>query len=167
MYVVQVTRYLNKILNNVITAVGIFTCSTKQFLPDCFIVTRHTHLKDPPQPPRCHAPLSNLFFCFFVLPRSSIVSELESLVPVICLLSSQPILRVVTRGAWRLQSPPFSMSSEFIDKHYLHCEAKSRCFTVNCVLKSMFIIAKLSLGPLEDFTVKTAHATNVLNFVRL
>ena len=100
MYVVQVTRYLNKILNNVITAVGIFTCSTKQFLPDCFIVTRHTHLKDPPQPPRCHAPLSNLFFCFFVLPRSSIVSELESLVPVICLLLSQSceLLREV-RGA--------------------------------------------------------------------
>ena len=94
MYVVQVTRYLNKILNNVITAVGIFTCSTKQFLPYCFIVTRHTYLKDPRQP------LSNLFFCLFVLPRSSIVSELESLVPVICLLLSQSceLLREV-RGA--------------------------------------------------------------------
>ena len=161
MYVVQVTRYLNKILNNVITAVGIFTCSTKQFLPYCFIVTRHTYLKDPRQP------LSNLFFCLFVLPRSFIVSELESLVPVIRLLSSQPILWVVTRGAWRLQSPPFSMSSEIIDKHYLHCEAKSRWFTVNWVLKSMFIVAKLSLGPLKDFTLKTTHATNFLNFVRL
>lgn len=31
----------------------------------------------------------------------------------------------------------------------------------------MFIVAKLSLGPLKDFTLKTTHATNFLNFVRL
>ena len=53
---------------------------------------------------RCYAPLSNPFLYSFLLPRSSIVSELlvESIVSVVCLLSSQPILRVVTRGPWRL-----------------------------------------------------------------
>ena len=51
---------------------------------------------------RCYAPLSNPFLYSFLLPRSSIVSELESIVSVVCLLSSQPILRAVTRGPWRL-----------------------------------------------------------------
>ena len=41
---------------------------------------------------RWHAPLSNLFFYSLLLPRRSIVSELESIVSVVCLLSSQPIL---------------------------------------------------------------------------
>lgn len=51
---------------------------------------------------RCHAPFSNLFFYSFLLLHSSIVSELRSIVLVVCLLSTQPILSVVTRGAWRL-----------------------------------------------------------------
>ena len=45
---------------------------------------------------------SNLFFYSFLLPCSSIVSELGSIVSVVCSLSSQPILRVVSRGTWRL-----------------------------------------------------------------
>ena len=60
----------------------------------------------------CHAILSNVFFYSFLLLRSPIVSELGSIVSFLCLFSSQPILWVATRSAWRLPYKPENSNTE-------------------------------------------------------
>ena len=101
------------------------------------------------------APLSNLFFYSSLLPRSFIVSELGSIVSVVCLLSSQSILWVVTWGAWRLVSWNTMVTFFLV---FIH-QFRSSSFSIT------FIHFLSSSPPLAFYYVKLLKITSTLRNV--